>query len=336
MAMPAESLKGSVEQVLSHQREAVLAHAVSKLQRAAAEVQKAAAHLSACEAAWLEAYEAALQTAEDEVEAGAVRRAAADLKPQPGLGLYTLRTFHDEFGASLPAAEALGHQSDAAHGQHHDEFHTAKHQLEHRWIEKTAFSAAERVLERMTERMSESIGARVGERLAERGVERLAERGAQRGVERLAERGAERLAERGAERLAERGVERLAERGVERLAERGAERLAERGAELALERAGASAVRHILARTIGETLRMGEETAMHALKALRVIVPFVGMLFVIHLAEHDWHRLGEEWRARRALSLLFFSLAVLGDLSLNTLAAVEATGIFVSLCFCSI
>ncbi|CAE7236956.1 unnamed protein product [Symbiodinium pilosum] len=319
MAMPAESLKGSVEQVLSHQREAVLARAVSSLQRAAAEVQKAAAHLSACEAAWLEAYEAALQSAEDEVEAGAVRRAAADLKPQPGLGLYTLRTFHDEFRGSLPAAEALGHESDAAHGQHHDEFHTAKHQLEHRWIEKTAFSAAERVLERMTERMSESIGERVGERLAERGVERLAERGterlAQRGVERLAERGAERLAERGAERLAERGVERLAERGVERLAERGAERLAERGAELALERAGASAVRHILARTIGEALRMGEETAMHALKALRVIVPFVGMLFVIHLAEHDWHRLGEEWRARRALSLLFFSLAVLGDIA---------------------
>ena len=30
-------------------------------------------------------------------------------------------------------------------------------------------------------------------------------------------------------------------------------------------------------------------------QALRVLVPFVGMLFVIHLAEHDWHRFFEEW-----------------------------------------
>ena len=30
-------------------------------------------------------------------------------------------------------------------------------------------------------------------------------------------------------------------------------------------------------------------------QALRVLVPFVGMLFVIHLAEHDRHRFVEEW-----------------------------------------
>ena len=287
---------------LTHQREAALARAVSQMRSAAAEVQKACAQLSACEAAWLAAYEAALRTAEDEMEAAAVRKAAADLKSQPGVWHNTLWTFHheaeDSEGPLDPSCPKAEHRQPDGHGDHHghdDEFHTAKHQLEHRWIEKTAFSAAERVVERMTERITESMGERVGERLAERGVERLAERGA--------------------ERLAERGMERLAERGVERLAERGAERLAERGAELALERAGAGAVRHILGRTIGESLRMGEHAAMHALKALRVIVPFVGMLFVIHLAEHDWHRLMQEWKARRALSLLFFFFAVLGDIA---------------------
>ena len=302
MTSPGQSEKGRASRALSHQREAALSRAVAEMQRAAADVQKAAAELSASEAAWLAAYEAALKTAEDDAEAAAVRRAAADLQSMAGMCHGVLRTFYDEQPSSAEGGQTNGH------GEHHgpadgDDFHTAKHQLEHRWIEKTAFSAAERVVERMTERISESIGERFGERLAERGVGRLAERGA------------EQLAERSAERLAERGAERLAERGVERLAERGAERLAERSAELALERAGAGAVRHILGRTIGETLRMGEHAAMHTLKALRVLVPFVGMLFVIHLAEHDWHRLLEEWRSRHALSLVFFCFAVLGDIA---------------------
>lgn len=299
MVVPAQSKNTSPHVILPH-REAALARAVSDMQKAAAEVQKASAELSICEAAWLAAYEAALRMAEDDAEAAAVRRAAAELKSQPGVCYNTLQTFHDEVECLAPSHSEPGSLHSQSHGEQHahscdDEFHTAKHQLEHRWIEKTAFSAAERVVERMTERIAESMGERVGERLAERGVERLAERGA--------------------ERLAERGMERLAERGAERLAERGAERLAERGAELALERAGAGALRHILGRTIGETLRMGEHAAMHTLKALRVIVPFVGMLFVIHLAEHDWHRLLEEWRARRALSLAFFCMAVLGDIA---------------------
>ena len=300
MAVPAHSSKNTSLIAMLPHREAALARAVSDMRKAAAEVQKASAELSICEAAWLTAYEAALRMAENDAEACAVRRAATELKSQPGVCYNTLRTFHDEGECLTPSPAEPGSLPSESHGQEHghshdDEFHTAKHQLEHRWIEKTAFSAAERVVERMTERITESMGERVGERLAERGVERLAERGA--------------------ERLAERGVERLAERGAERLAERGAERLAERGAELALERAGAGALRHILGRTIGETLRMGEHAAMHTLKALRVIVPFVGMLFVIHLAEHDWHRLLEEWRARRALSLAFFWMAVLGDVA---------------------
>lgn len=40
----------------------------------------------------------------------------------------------------------------------------------------------------------------------------------------------------------------------------------ERGAELALQRAGQGAARHIVGRTIGESLRMTEHAAMHALK----------------------------------------------------------------------
>ena len=43
----------------------------------------------------------------------------------------------------------------------------------------------------------------------------------------------------------------------------------ERGAELALQRAGQGAARHIVGRTIGESLRMTEHAAMHALKVGR-------------------------------------------------------------------
>lgn len=171
-----------------------------------------------------------------------------------------------------------GDQGDhGGHGGHGDgdEFHTAKHHLEHRWIEKTAFGAAERVVERMTERIGERLAERVGERVGERLVEGVGER----------------------------------------LAERSAERMVERGAELALQRAGQGAARHIVGRTIGESLRMTEHAAMHALKALRVLVPFVGMLFVIHLAEHDRHRFVEEWKARRSVSCGLFAIALLGDVT---------------------
>ena len=46
----------------------------------------------------------------------------------------------------------------------------------------------------------------------------------------------------------------------------------ERGAELALQRAGQGAARHIVGRTIGESLRMTEHAAMHALKAMVPVV----------------------------------------------------------------
>ena len=42
-------------------------------------------------------------------------------------------------------------------------------------------------------------------------------------------------------------------------------------------------------------IRRHTHTSSGTNKALRVLVPFVGMLFVIHLAERDWHRFIEEW-----------------------------------------
>lgn len=45
------------------------------------------------------------------------------------------------------------------------------------------------------------------------------------------------------------------------------------------------------------------------------------MFFVIHLAQHDWHRTVEEWKARRGPSCAFFGLAVVGD-ALDVLAHV--------------
>mmetsp|Transcript_97639 Transcript_97639/g.252666 ORF Transcript_97639/g.252666 Transcript_97639/m.252666 type:complete len:320 (-) Transcript_97639:63-1022(-) len=129
-----------------------------------------------------------------------------------------------------------------------------------------------------------------------------------------AERVVERAAETLAERMIEQGGDRMVEAAAERLVEAGTERIVERSTEVALEKAGTEAATHMATRAIGESLRMGERAAIHALKALRVIVPFVGMLFVFHLAEHDWQRMREECANRRALTSLLFLLAVAGDL----------------------
>ena len=77
----------------------------------------------------------------------------------------------------------------------------------------------------------------------------------------------------------------------------------------ALEKASEGAASHMLIRVMGETMRMGEATAIHALKALRVLVPLIGMLFVGHLAQHDWH----SFKAGKGRAKLFYLLAVIGD-----------------------
>lgn len=53
---------------------------------------------------------------------------------------------------------------------------------------------------------------------------------------------------------------------------------------------------HRLVVTMGFTgVRFVSLCQQNRFEALRVLVPFVGMLFVIHLAEHDWHRFRDEW-----------------------------------------
>jgi len=135
-----------------------------------------------------------------------------------------------------------------------------------------------------------------------------------RWVEKTAFGCTERVVHGLGERMVEQGGERLAERAGRSFMEAGAERVAERTTEVMLEKAGASAANHLATRALGETLRMGEHATIHALKALRVLVPFVGMLFVFHLAEHDWRRVKEECAAGRLFTTLLFLLAVSGDL----------------------
>jgi hypothetical protein len=113
------------------------------------------------------------------------------------------------------------------------------------------------------------------------------------------------VAERVVAHAADSLAERMAEYGTEYMIERGAEHLATQ----ALEKASEGAASHMLIRVMGETMRMGEATAIHALKALRVLVPLIGMLFVGHLAQHDWH----SFKAGKGRAKLFYLLAVIGD-----------------------
>jgi hypothetical protein len=113
------------------------------------------------------------------------------------------------------------------------------------------------------------------------------------------------IAERVVAHAADSLTERVSEYGTEYLIERTAEHLATQ----AVEKASEGAASHMVTRILGETLRMGEITAINALKALRVLVPLVGMFFVGHLAKHDWHRFKDD----KGLAKFFFLLAVIGD-----------------------
>lgn len=130
-----------------------------------------------------------------------------------------------------------------------------------------------------------------------------------RWVEKTGFGAAERVVMHVSETLGERAAERIGEQALERGVERLAERAVERGAEVAFEKAGLSAGQHMLARVGGEAIRMGEETAIHAFKALRVIVPLLGIYFVHHLAKHDWDRFKES----KGFPKLLFLIAVIGD-----------------------
>jgi len=270
-AVAAESAarRGLDDQKAAHA--ATLQAAEAAKAAADAAVKQATAELQAREAAWRQVRETAWKTAHSELGPDASWR-------QP---------------EAPEKAHGNGHDNGHGHDDHADPLHGAKHQLQHRWVEKTGFGAAERVVEHVAESLTERVLERAGERAIERGGERLAERAAERAIEGAGQRAGERMLERAGERVAERMIERGAERG----------------AEVALEKAGMGAVRHVIARTMGETLRMGEHAAIHALKALRIIVPFIGMLFVYHLAHHDLHRMKEE----KGLTQFFFFVAVVGD-----------------------
>jgi len=114
------------------------------------------------------------------------------------------------------------------------------------------------------------------------------------------------VAERVVAHAADSLTERMAEYGTEYMIERGAEHLAAQ----ALEKASEGAASHMLTRVLGESMRMGETAAIGCLKALRVLVPALGMFFVGHLAQHDFHR----YKVDKGLAKLFFLFAVVGDL----------------------
>ncbi|CAK9003635.1 Vacuolar amino acid transporter 2 [Durusdinium trenchii] len=283
---------------------------LAEMEQSAAEVQRAAAQLSLCKVDWLRCYESAagqdvlgseaLRNARDDAEVEAVKAAAVAQSTQMDWTIVASSQCAMSGPTHGTAQGAHGMLGTARSGVH--EGHGMADGALHDAVRTVSPASHGEVGDAHGHGASGDF-ATAKHHLEHRWMEKTAFGAAERVVERMTERVGvgERLAERSAERLVERGMER--------------------GAEIALQRAGQGAARHIVGRAIGESLRMTEHATMQALKALRVLVPFVGMLFVIHLAEHDWHRFMEEWKARRSVSCSLFALALLGD-AMDTLAHV--------------
>lgn len=192
-------------------------------------------------------------------------------------------------------------QGGAGHSHDHDKYHMAKHQAQHRLMEKTTFKTTERLIERASERVVE----RAGERMLERAGTNVMQRSAERVTRRAMKRASSRLAQRTSKRVATRIAQRLvgeAFRVSEALHPFNFGLFSWRAEECAAKHAGKQAAQG------------GGKWTMDAMKALQVMVPAIGLLFVAHMAHQDWHRVTKEWQqGRNILTTGLFVAAAICD-----------------------